>query len=135
MKKQKVEFRICVQPLPHRRVMYYSKKNWEKALEDLKEYESRKEDAWIETRIVTSWEKQQEGDNTMPCSKTRYGQAEAAAYVKRRDGAFAFRCAECDGTHVAMGDRSGKLLEMSNDGGKVLMYFQSKITKVGGSST
>jgi len=65
------------------------------------------------------------------CNKTRYGQQEAAAAVKRRTGSFSYQCASCDGIHVDNSDKAGKTLLASNDGEKHLIYFNSKIDKVG----
>jgi len=66
------------------------------------------------------------------CKKTRYGQRESAAAVKRRTGSFSYQCASCNQIHVSSDkDKAGKTLLMSNDGSKTLIYFNSKIDKVG----
>lgn len=66
------------------------------------------------------------------CNQTGYGTQQAEAAVRRRRNSYAWRCSDCGQLHVGSGTRAGRLIEMSNNEGRLMMHLQGQIMKGGG---
>jgi hypothetical protein len=68
------------------------------------------------------------------CNQAKYGRAQAERAVRRRRDGFAYRCSDCGALHVGSGNKTGRLIEMSNSEGRLMMHLRGEIVKGGDSA-